>query len=75
MEFEYVSPNNTWAIYRQGGIGSDFYSLYLYSDKNGWEPYRQMGLSIKECFLWLNNKGIISQDEMKGQISLLTDIN
>lgn len=73
MEFEYVTPNNLWSVYKQDGIVSTFYAIYRYYDEEGWMPYRQMRTSLVECFMWFRQNNIISADEMKENISLLTD--
>ncbi len=75
MEFIYTDPSNQYAIGEQGlmlVIDGKVYSIYRkYVNPEQWVPFKMIGPSLEQCFKWLREKSIISNDEMKYQISLI----
>jgi len=72
MDLVYKTEDELWGIGLQGNLfdSESFYSIYRNYPGDGWSPYTFNGGSLKSCFEWLQQKSIITLDEMKHQISL-----
>ena len=74
MKVEYES-NNGWRICSQDDLFSSdtsWFSIHrYYPSEKKWVPFKLIGDSLSECFLWLWRCNFISHDEMKHQLSKL----
>lgn len=73
MKIWYTS-NNGWRIQEQEDMFSSdisWFSVYRFYPTEGWIPFKLVGHSLDECFIWLWRMSFISKDEMLHQLSKL----